>query len=147
MSNATRVLQRACVTVGVLATMWMASPQTARAEHVHCHGDWEGYLFDYYQCDYDDESCCYAWGHWHVDIDTHDGAFNFHFHGDTNDEECFGLKVDEYGYPNWVADLLYYECGFCIDYYDAETYVHISDLGGHVFLKVTGYAYPCGGPS
>ncbi len=129
-------LLRASCLVGVPVVLGLLLLNSRRAESSHlyqCDGMWAGGLFG--------DETCYAWGDWHVSIDTHDGAFNFHFHGDTDDEGCFNRHGDIRNWcPYWVREELYYECGVCIEV--ADTHVDI-DHHGHVFLKCAGYASPC----
>jgi len=148
MSTTTLPLTRIAMATAVLVALWGVAPAVAVAgHHIHCDAHWEGYLLDY--CPYPEvESleygCCYSSGHWDITIDTNDGSFVFHFNGHTNDQECRGLQEEFEGYPSWVAQELYYECGACIDDYESypDTYVHI-DHAGHVFMRITGYVYPC----
>lgn len=122
------------VVVGLCAMGAMAS------HHHHCEGYWCGYLFDYGGDE--QEGDCYSCGDWHATIDTQDGELYFHFTGDTEDYYCFGEKGTIYEYcPQWVAEELFYECGYCIEYCDKTKYS--IDHHGHVSLKVWGYAYPC----
>lgn len=140
--------------VAVLGLCLLGARRADAGHHIHCDGNideeygvclfggpiWMGdSLVESTDGCYD---CCYSWGYWHVwgDVDT--GYFDFHLHGETDDESCFNQHGDIYEWcPGWVHQLLEYECDICI--VEEERTHYDIDHHGHVFLKCTGYSVPC----
>lgn len=129
------LLLRWCFVGGaVFLGLWMFTSRPAESNHrFHCDGEWAGDLFD--------GESCYAYGQWHISVRIDDGQFDFHFHGDTENSDCFKWHDTVKDWcPVWVQEELYHECGICID--EADTHFDI-DHHGHIFLQCTGYSSPC----